>query len=50
MDREIDGLGDRVTHRVVRQKTQEYNARLNVQVDFDPIELPIENSYYLPPD
>lgn len=35
---------------LVRQKTQEYNARLNVQVDFDPIELPIENSYYLPPD
>ena len=35
---------------LVRQKTQEYNARLNVQVVFDPIELPIENSYYLPPD
>lgn len=34
---------------LVSRKTKEYNAQLNVQVVFDPIELPIEDAYYLAP-
>lgn len=34
---------------LVRSKTKAYNAKLSVQVVFDPIVLPVSDTYYLPP-
>lgn len=34
---------------LVRSKTKAYNAKLNVQVVFDPIVLPVSGTYYLAP-